>query len=339
MKAKKYIQFGTVLITLLLPCLILFFVLLAESGFRDIPYLLLSVIFLLGLLCFYNLTITIDNTYVSFKMGVGFIKKQYKITDIKSCRPVRNSILKGIGIRYFPNVILYNVSGLKAVELEFHNSERVVRIGTNQPEEVAQQINSLIGGEEITTRLSESTQEKRTRELRFALVLIFALVIYGIIMNFRDNRAEISDESLVIRGMYGLTIPLSEIKQIDTVSYLPRMRRVNGFGIPGTIKGHVRLSDGTRATVFLKTKFSPVIVIQQQSSDRLIYLNFRNRERTISLYNQLKVQPHSSVGRYMINRKIYLTANAAHTRYLSQMCRPTGDVRAIRPHAGYACKP
>jgi len=288
MKTRTFTQLGTVLIALFLPLFIYSLVLWIDSDFAIGSGFLLLLISLFALLCFCKLTITIDNTYVSFRMGVGFIRKRYKISDIKSAKPVRNSILRGIGIRFFSNGVLYNVSGLKAVELEFHNTERVVQIGTSQPEEVAKQINTLIDGEQLSTRFSASSKEKKLREIKLVLILVFAIVFFGVMMHFRDNVAEICGEKLVIRGMYGLSIPLSEIERIDTVSNLPRGRRTNGFGIPGTIKGHFRKSDGTRATVFVKTQFSPVIVIEQQNSDRLIYLNFRDSERTKYLYNQLK---------------------------------------------------
>ena len=41
----------------------------------------------------------------------------------KSITTVTNSLIFGWGIRYIPDGWLYNVSGIKAVENRFHNSQ------------------------------------------------------------------------------------------------------------------------------------------------------------------------------------------------------------------------
>ena len=113
---------------------------------------LLSTAFLLfSLLCLYNITITIDNTYISFKLGIGLFKGRYKITNIKSCEPY-NGISKrmGVGMKIsFTGVVLkyFIVTGFKAIELRFHaNNNLIVLIGTPLPEEISHQIKLLIDG-------------------------------------------------------------------------------------------------------------------------------------------------------------------------------------------------
>ena len=98
----------------------------------------------MALLFFYKLTICIDSKKVSFQLGVGWFGRSYPLSEIKSCKPVRNSIFYGIGIRLIPGGWLYNVSGFKAIELKFHNRRKVVRIGTDKPEEVADLVESAI---------------------------------------------------------------------------------------------------------------------------------------------------------------------------------------------------
>ena len=82
----------------------------------------ITLILLFGLSCFYNITITIDNTYFSFKLGIGLIKKKYKITNIKSCNPY-TGISKKIGIGSKMSIRgyiidFYIVTGFKAIELQ-----------------------------------------------------------------------------------------------------------------------------------------------------------------------------------------------------------------------------
>ena len=111
---------------------------------------LFSTAFLLfSLLCVYNITITIDKTYLSFKLGIGLIKKRYKIANIRSCKPFSGISKKmGIGCKMtFGGDMLkyYIVTGFKAIELRFHDNDNlIVRIGTPLPEEISQQIQLYI---------------------------------------------------------------------------------------------------------------------------------------------------------------------------------------------------
>lgn len=137
METKKFTQFGTIVVILLLPLLILFITHAIKSGVENNPaffiLLPLALIFLICLLIFYKLTIIVDAETLSFRMGIGLIRKSYKISEIKSCKPVTNHLF-----------ILYNVTGFKAIELRFKYKSSIVRIGTNKPEEISQLIQSLI---------------------------------------------------------------------------------------------------------------------------------------------------------------------------------------------------
>ena len=96
--------------------------------------LLLTAGLFFSLLGVYNITIIIDNTYLSFKLGIGLIKKRYKIANIKSCKPVAG-VSKRIGIGTKMSLsgdILeyYIVTGFKAIELQFLDKKTIVHIGT-----------------------------------------------------------------------------------------------------------------------------------------------------------------------------------------------------------------
>jgi hypothetical protein len=163
MKTKKFTQFGTISVIILLPLLLLFAVNLIQSGLNNEPYsytnIFLFILFLLCVLTFYQLKIKVTQNSLSFKLGIGLFGKKYKISNIQSCRAVSNSIINGIGIRLISNGWLYNVSGLKAIELQFKNKGSVVRIGTNKPEEVCQLIQSLIDSDEIKHGIPEQEEK------------------------------------------------------------------------------------------------------------------------------------------------------------------------------------
>ena len=65
-------------------------------------------------------------------------------TATDSCTPVTNSIFDGIGIHKLSNGWIYNVSGLKSIELSFKDRFSTIRIGTNRPDEISDYITRLI---------------------------------------------------------------------------------------------------------------------------------------------------------------------------------------------------
>ena len=288
MNGKSFTQWGITLIVLLLSSLIFLSLKIISASSLNYIYLLLFVILLLCLLCFYKLTITIDNTYISFKFGVGFIKKYYRIANIKSCKPISYSIFSGWGIRFFPNGTLYNVTGSKAIELQFYDKDTVVQIGTNQPEEISQLLHSLIGGNKIPYQLSSSSKHL----YQWIVVLVIGTIVMGItsIEAFRDTKVEMNNEELIVKGILeSLTIPISEIVQVDTVSNpLSISRKIKGLNFAGTSKGKFMQSDGSPIRIYVKKKHKPYILIQMKNNEMPVYLNFRNKQKTINLYNQLK---------------------------------------------------
>lgn len=96
---------------------------------------------LIILLLFNSLTIRVTDKYVKFSFGIGLINGKYKLEDIEYCKPINYSAL-GWGIRLKQSAILYNVSGTKAIELSIKGKYRKVWIGTDDPDEIAEYINS-----------------------------------------------------------------------------------------------------------------------------------------------------------------------------------------------------
>lgn len=137
---KKYTQIGTISIAVFIPLLLIFIIRLFHSGvslqWESIGLQVLVLVLLVCLLTFYKLTICIDETTISFTFGIGWFGRSYKFSEIKSCEPVKNPWLAGIGIRWMGNGWLYNVSGLKAIKLIFKHKTSIVRIGTNVPKEI-----------------------------------------------------------------------------------------------------------------------------------------------------------------------------------------------------------
>ena len=289
METKKYTQFGTFSVVIMLPLFLLFTGLSIKSGLTNSPefiiHIILALTFLICLLIFYKLTIIVNNTNVSFKLGIGLISKSYNISGIKSCRPVTNSPLYGIGIRMLPNGWLYNVTGLKAIELQFRNKKSVVRIGTNRPKEICELVQSLIGGGAIANDSIEGQTNKWTNPLWIiSVLLVLGLVI---IPNYAETRVTVGSNEFKIKGVYGLTIPYSEIEHVDTISNIPKVSlRTNGYAFGKTLIGNFKFSDDSHAKLFIKRGFAPVIMIKVKGCVP-IFINFKDKQKTINLYNNL----------------------------------------------------
>lgn len=287
METIKYNQFGTLSVIVLGSCLIFCIVMMTISGFNDLaPIGILSFVALIMIIClliFYKLTIYIDGTYIRFKLGIGLIAKKFLISDIQICKSVRNNPLSGIGIRKIPKGWLYNVSGLKSIELTFKNQKSIVRIGTNQPDEISEVINRMIRPDH-----SGSSSEYKDRTFYPLTIIITFMVFFFIglliISGLRETVVITTESDIRIMGMYGLTINYSDIIQLDTISKLPRIRlRTNGFAFAKSLKGNFRLQDQEYAKLFIKAGTPPYILIRTKELN--VYLNFRDPKKATELFN------------------------------------------------------
>jgi hypothetical protein len=290
METKKYTQRGTFSIIVLTPFLIMSLVLILITGFKDLMIfsllLFIALTFLICLLIFYKLTIYIDNNSISFKLGIGLISRKYLLSEILSCRPVKNNPVYGIGIRLIPQGWLYNVSGLDAVELTFKNKKSKVRIGTDKPDEISQHINKL-----ITSDYSGTTIPLHSKKgyLLVGLItcVITAFPIFLITYGNREPEIIATTSGIKIEGMYGQIVNYSDIKQLDTILVLPRIRaRTNGYEFGKILKGNFRFQNQEKARLFVNAGNPPYIRIRENSLN--IYINFKEPEKTRELFQMLK---------------------------------------------------
>lgn len=292
METKKFTQFGTFSVIMMVPFLVLSLIMIFTMGSEDLilfaTFSLVALTMVICLLIFYKLTIYIDNTFVSFKLGIGLISKKYPVENIKSCKAVKNDPLFGIGIRLISNGWLYNVTGLSAVELSFKNTKKIVRIGTNEPEEIAATINRMINSD--NTELAADKREKIN--LLLPGTIIFISVVIPLLIVFsgsRETEVSTTDSGITIKGIYGLTIKYSDIKQLDTLHSLPRIKlRTNGYAFAKKYKGNFRLADQSNAKLFVNCR-TP-LYINIKTEDLNVYLNFGNPVRTVDLFKTMKTR-------------------------------------------------
>ena len=139
----RHIQVGYLTLGMLGAGVLVIVVLMATSGFHWIALAVLIILALCSGL-FATLTVRVDEDGVRIRFGPGVIRKRFPMKEIASCQVVRNPWYYGWGIRLIPHGWLYNVSGLMAVELETKGGRRY-RIGTDDPEQLAEAIQLAIG--------------------------------------------------------------------------------------------------------------------------------------------------------------------------------------------------
>ncbi|MBI3050283.1 MAG: hypothetical protein HYY76_18455 [Acidobacteria bacterium] len=116
------------------------------AGFATASYIgvasssrgLMVVLVVLGavLLLFPTLTTVVADGVFEVFFGPGLIRRRIDLSDIREVRIVSNPWYCGWGIRWIGRGWLWNVSGLRGVELELKDGRRF-RVGTDEPELLA----------------------------------------------------------------------------------------------------------------------------------------------------------------------------------------------------------
>jgi len=293
MESKRHTQFGTFTVIILYVLLIVFAILLINHGFSAEPetylYAVLVLTNLASLLLFYKLTIIVDNETISFKLGIGLLGKSYEISEIKSCKPVKNLWIYGVGIRKLPNGWLYNVSGLKAIELRFKDSTKVIRIGTDRPDEIAGVIKDLIGTElESEDDKPEYKIQSKTRNTIILIAIVGAIAGGNIYYDSLPTKINMKETQFEISGEYGFSVSYSDISTIDTTSRMPNIEmRTNGFASGNVCKGHFRLTNIGSVNLFINFSVSPFVQLVLKNG-QVIYFNLKDRQATIETFEKLK---------------------------------------------------
>ena len=94
------------------------------------------IVILIGVVAaalFWGLTVEVNKDVVRLYFGFGIIHRSILREHIAMVTQVRNRWWWGFGIRWTPHGWMWNISGLDAIELTYHNGKKF-RIGTDEPE-------------------------------------------------------------------------------------------------------------------------------------------------------------------------------------------------------------
>ena len=121
------------------------------------------------------------------------------------------------------------------------------------------------------------------------MIGIISLMTIVLLVLFRQKtKFEIFSDLIIISDFaYPANIPNYAIKSISMVEKLPKvMMRSNGYGGLRMWKGIFRILGGKRALFYVEDHFKgPLIKIETVRES--VYINFKNKEQTHQLYDEL----------------------------------------------------
>ena len=103
------------------------------------------IFLVLALACFTTLTVRVNRNRLRISFGPGLVEKSFPLGEVTSCRIVTNPWYYGWGVRIIPGGWLFNVSGLRAVEIQMKNG-KMYRIGSDEPEKLESFLKEKLAG-------------------------------------------------------------------------------------------------------------------------------------------------------------------------------------------------
>lgn len=115
-----------------------------------------------------------------------------------------------------------------------------------------------------------------------ALVIISGILIVGII----EPKVEVTQDKIIISGLYKRSIDLSQIIEITIEDSMPKvLDKVNGFDFGYTLRGNFNLEGVGPTNIYVQENQSPYIFIKTE--DRLYIINYKDSEQTRKLYEDM----------------------------------------------------
>lgn len=136
------------------------------------------------------------------------------------------------------------------------------------------------------TRNPDGTMNRSTKIIIGSIIVFFVGIGIIILISAQTPEVLISDETVQIKGLYGIEIDRSDINDVKLVDTIPAvMRKTNGFDCGNILKGNFLLQGGVKAKLYVHAGKPPFIEITTRKG--LIILNQGDPERTAALFQSL----------------------------------------------------
>jgi PH (Pleckstrin Homology) domain-containing protein len=251
------------------------------------PLVVIAVATVLILLLFATMTVTVNDGAIDARFGIGLVGKRVPFDRIRSCQVVRNPWYYGWGIHFIPGGMLYNASGLSAIELRLTNG-RCLRIGSGEPDVLAAALRRA--APTVSDQILEpgSTSKAGIYIGLGTAAMAVAIAAFAIYSGMQPPVVEVTPESFSVRnGLYSSTIPFRQITSATLDERIPRVGlKTNGFAAGSTLRGTFRVDSWGSARLYVNLDSPPFVVIR--SPDGIVAVNFQDPERTREMYAQLR---------------------------------------------------
>ena len=139
-------------------------------------------------------------------------------------------------------------------------------------------------------RFDKNPKSRRDQTIAAAVLAVSLFIVVGLFIGGKmESKIQITDNQLIINGMYSETIPLANIDTIymSTLANLPKVEmRTNGYADGEILKGYFRLTDWGKCKLIIHDIQQPAIVIHY--NNKHLILNLYDKTQTENLYNQIK---------------------------------------------------
>ncbi|MEL6590751.1 MAG: DUF3784 domain-containing protein [Bacteroidota bacterium] len=135
-------------------------------------------------------------------------------------------------------------------------------------------------------RFQQSKKQIRLARIGAILMAVILIGVASLLYYGRQgNDILVTEEALVIEGMYGETISWNDISRIDQLDQLPSIdSRINGFSDGERLKGYFRTEAGDKVKMIVERANRPYLHIKRQEGAD-IYLSV-NVEEANNIQNQ-----------------------------------------------------
>lgn len=139
--------------------------------------------------------------------------------------------------------------------------------------------------------LQKFDHNKKSKAEIVVLVVISFITLAVLIITFslgsEPNEIRLTDSSIIIDGSYGTSIKKIDITEIESIENLPEISsRTNGYSDGINRKGDFKLENGEKVKLYIQSKEGPFIKIT--SKDKVVFINYKDKDKTLEVLNNLK---------------------------------------------------
>lgn len=235
------------------------------------------------------LTVSVDESELVARFGLGLIRKRIRLSDVHAYRAVVNPWYYGWGIRWIPGGWVYNVAGFDAVDFTLGDG-RHVRIGTPEPQALSRAIDARIGSNvAAATDAPTSAGPPSWAFVPPVMIAAAALIVVGAVLwsGQQPIEAAVRQSDFVVSGAgYSVRVPFGEIQDVSLVDDLPPIvRKLNGFSAGRKLRGEFTVAGIGPAEVFVDRDVRPFVVVK--TTNGVLIVNGVNADATRRLRDDL----------------------------------------------------